>query len=1010
MRYRAAAVVLALAAAVAIGQVPMYSDYPWGLLQNGTDQGPVWNLDCQSPLWCTVPTYGNGRIQLGDGGVLPVRVSFADDAGQALLAGFATYAADAGLSNRAIAADFAADAGYSLQAGLAVYALDAGLAGRSFTADFADDAGFAIFAGDAGRAYLSNFSDYASDAGYSQSSGLAGVATYALDAGLSAKAIAADFARDAGSAANADFARDAGSAASADLSIYALDAGNVQCTGCIDTARLGALAVTTAKIAGGAVTATELGAGAVTSAKLAAGAVDTTALGAGAVTSAKLGAGAVDSTALGTGAVTTAKLATGAVTTNELGALAVTTAKIASGAVTTNEIGTGAVTNAKLGVLSVATGNIQAGAVTTTELGTNAVTTAKIADLAVTAAELDDGVALSAYDEATVAGVSARTTATNCTKGAWDGATGYIRYTIGTATTNPQVSSTLYTGTSTNLLTTKAVVRYRISAGAVGKVTAMTAINNAATAQTATAVFLADGNWHTATFDISGWTTAGTLRVDLTLSSNLSTTGTWDISYMGTGTPGSGTGALVSYQGAVGIGVPTPGEALEVVKSASSGWMAQLTNSNTASNTTKTVGLELRGTDTTGTEKQAATIRATPEDSNYVASGLSFSTRTGDAVAERVAISGAGVVTVNKPTSGNNLNAVGTDGVVVAIQSSSGASSAFPQLQILNYNASGGYPLLAHYSSRGTSASPSGSSSGDVLGAWIGYGRVSAAFAEGARIEMKTTAAPGLSALTTALDLYTSNNAASSAKARLSAAGRLYIGGAVDAEELLEVRSGSSAYGLLHSNGTIKVGTYISTEGQVGTKSNHDLALFTNNGAARLRVTATGEVRLPDYAGGGTTGASIDNNGRIIRTVSDERLKENILDLPRGLDAVLRMRPVRFQWRDKQAYGDRWDIGFIAQEMISSVPEAVSKTPEGMYSLDYGKLLAVVVGAIQELFDDRTALAQRMQALEDRAEQAEARLAQLEARVAALEAWSGVAGCPPDCEPAGARPGSGQRP
>jgi hypothetical protein len=56
-------------------------------------------------------------------------------------------------------------------------------------------------------------------------------------------------------------------------------------------------------------------------------------------------------------------------------------------------------------------------------------------------------------------------------------------------------------------------------------------------------------------------------------------------------------------------------------------------------------------------------------------------------------------------------------------------------------------------------------------------------------------------------------------------------------------------------------------------------------------------------------------------------------------------------------------------------------------------LIAVVVGAIQELFEDRTALAQRAQALEDRAEQAEARLAQLEARVLSLENYSGIKGC-----------------
>lgn len=79
MRFRLAGVVLALAAAVAIGQVPMYSDYPWGLLQDGVDKGPVWNLDCQSPIVCDVPSYGNGRISYAgsSGGGSPFKIALA---------------------------------------------------------------------------------------------------------------------------------------------------------------------------------------------------------------------------------------------------------------------------------------------------------------------------------------------------------------------------------------------------------------------------------------------------------------------------------------------------------------------------------------------------------------------------------------------------------------------------------------------------------------------------------------------------------------------------------------------------------------------------------------------------------------------------------------------------------------------------------------------------------------------------------------------------------------------
>lgn len=980
MRYRAAAVVLALAAAVAVGQVPMYSDYPWGLLNNGTDQGPVWNLDCKGGLWCHLAGYGNGVIELGDGGVLPITVLFAQDAGQALLAGFANYAADAGLSNRAITSDFAADAGFSLQAGLAVYALDAGLAGRSFTADFASDAGFAIFAGDAGRAYLSNFSDYASDAGYSQSAGLAGVATYALDAGLANKAIAADFARDAGSAANADFARDAGSAASADVATFALDAGR----------------------------------------------------------------------SVFAGFAADAGLALAALYAGDAGNLQCTTC------------------------------------VDATDIATAAVTTPKLAALAVTAAKLDDGPSLSAYDEATVSGVYDRSTATNCTKGTYDGSTSYIRFTVGTSTTNPQVSTTVYTGTSTNSRTPTAVMRYRLSGGFTSAPpSVIRAINNASIGQTADAPgVVADGAWHTATFDTSGWTTAGTLRVDLLLPSTLASTGYWDIAYLGSGVVGSGTGALVSYQGSVGINASTPEQKLDV-----RGGTAVNAQVYADSAGATRADLRLRVNNTTGdnyiTFGDSGAFDVGRIQYNHNSNYLALFTNS----LERVRIDSDGMVAVNKPSGGKaSIYSTGVDTVYQSITTTSSTAASFPQQQIVNYSANGGYPVLGMYNSRGTQASPSGLNSGDALGAWAHIGRTAAAFATGSSIDSVLTAAPGLSALTAALRFSTANNGANSERVRITADGSVGIGTPTpgDIFEAVKSASGGWAAQLTNSNtasnttktvglelrGTDTVGTEkqaalvravpndsnyvgaslvfstrasdavaerarISSAGNLGIGGTPSVRLHTFATNENFRMEGTdpwasfyqsgtrkgwwgygsaaatpdwsfvnevaagdfvfdtngGAYTFYDFAGGGTTTASINNNGDLIRTVSDERLKEGISDLSRGLDAVLRMRPVRFQWRDKETYGDRWDIGFIAQEMIASVPEAVSKNPDGMYSLDYQKLIAVVVGAIQELFDDRTWLARRVQELEDRAQKAEDKLAQLEARLTSLENYSGIKGC-----------------
>jgi hypothetical protein len=1151
MRYRAAAIILALGAAVAIGQVPMYSDYPWGLVQDGVDRGPVWNLNCKAPLNCTVPSYGNGRIELGDGGTLNINVAYAADAGlsQAALNAFAAlWAADAGnvVCSRCILTD---------RIGLGAVNTDNLDAGAVTAVNILDSA---IIESKLAAAAVTSGKIAASAVGSTQ---IADGAVLEAKVGTGAitntklGALSVDSAKLAdGSVIEAKVGT--GAVTNTKLGALAVDSGKIADgavveakvgTGAITNTKIGALAVdsgklaaaavTTAKIATGAVTSNELGAAAVTTAKLAAGAVDNAALGDlsissgklqdSAVTTAKLNALAVDSTKLAAAAVTTAKLATGAVTSNELGAAAVTTAKIATGAVTSNELGAAAVTTAKLatgavtanelGTGAVTTAKILDGNVTTIKVADANITTAKVADSAITSGKvaaqaidwtkLDDGAPIMAWDEGRGSLLSGRVTLTNGgTLQSPEVNQGYTSWAVTTGATD------FYVETDVQFRTVKdqyVSITYR-TGGTTGWASSSTmkVVNMGNTAQTATATMYGDGLWHTAVFDISAWTGTSTVRFDAQDGGAAIGAGaTFWVANLAVGSVGVGPGGghtLVSYRGAVGINKAVPGVDLDINGRDSQNVWSRLNGFNgiplfatqraagTASaptivtDGTETGRVDFRGYDGATyfqTAAIASYVNGTPGSSDMPGRLAFLTTSDGaSAATERMGITRDGVVTINKPTAGGGaaLNITGTDTVYQAIATTSSTAASFPQLQLLNYSANGGFPNHQFYNSRGTAASPSGSNSGDVLGANIYYGRVLASFAEGARQEAVLTAAPGTTTLTTALRWYTSNASSSTEKLRLTPAGALAIGAtstsgntfllvnsgdlqmgqntgvlsntyydtawryaangfasaitqtsgavqfqtapnnisgagatatmtermrvanggnvsigvAADGEEKLEVRTGSSAYGLLHSNGTIKLGTYISTvEAQFGTKSNHDLGIFTNNAGASLRVTAAGEVRIPAYAGGGTTGASLDNNGRIIRTVSDERLKENISDLPRGLDSVLKMRPVRFQWRDKQAFGDRWDIGFIAQEMISTVPEAVSTTPEGMYSLDYGKLLAVVVGAIQELFDDRTWLAKRVQELEDRAQRAEDKLAQLEARLLSLENYSGIKGC-----------------
>jgi hypothetical protein len=94
--------------------------------------------------------------------------------------------------------------------------------------------------------------------------------------------------------------------------------------------------------------------------------------------------------------------------------------------------------------------------------------------------------------------------------------------------------------------------------------------------------------------------------------------------------------------------------------------------------------------------------------------------------------------------------------------------------------------------------------------------------------------------------------------------------------------------------------------------------------------------------------------------LSDARLKTNVEEISGALDMVTHLRGVRFQWRqpakgeigaDLKLPQGTTQIGFIAQEVQSVVPEAVvapKAGSNGLYGLKEADLVPVLVEAIKE--------------------------------------------------------------
>ena len=89
---------------------------------------------------------------------------------------------------------------------------------------------------------------------------------------------------------------------------------------------------------------------------------------------------------------------------------------------------------------------------------------------------------------------------------------------------------------------------------------------------------------------------------------------------------------------------------------------------------------------------------------------------------------------------------------------------------------------------------------------------------------------------------------------------------------------------------------------------------------------------------------------------SDARLKQDVTPLSYGLSEVLRLRPVRWQWKDTTT--TQLNLGLVAQDVEPVLPELILRNVDtkGSLGLNYFGFVPVLIHAIQEQQDTITAL------------------------------------------------------
>jgi hypothetical protein len=137
-------------------------------------------------------------------------------------------------------------------------------------------------------------------------------------------------------------------------------------------------------------------------------------------------------------------------------------------------------------------------------------------------------------------------------------------------------------------------------------------------------------------------------------------------------------------------------------------------------------------------------------------------------------------------------------------------------------------------------------------------------------------------------------------------------------------------------------------------------------GAYRLQIGTTGRVYIPN-AYTETTGNSanlfVDTDGRLIRSTSSLKYKQNVQDATHGLAEVIKLRPVTYKGKTD---GDTVFGGLIAEEVDEvGLKEFVTYAEDGSPdALAYGNMVSLCVKAIQEQQALITAQAETINALQ----------------------------------------------
>lgn len=364
--------------------------------------------------------------------------------------------------------------------------------------------------------------------------------------------------------------------------------------------------------------------------------------------------------------------------------------------------------------------------------------------------------------------------------------------------------------------------------------------------------------------------------------------------------------------------------------------------------------------------------------------GIFFSDSTGNMVAPGAATSRGFVIgphtdITNGPTglkvTEQGRVGIGTANPVAALNVSNGGITvsngttpiAAPVLNIINNGAGNTFnddvtissygattsPGYSMFTSRGTASAPANSQAGDNMGVLI----------SGTQVNGSTTV------LNTISSQYLGNGTTLKSKMTFSTSGIGNVAMTIDSNSKISIGT-ATPRAKLDVNGAILLGsetppTTLNTT-WVGWSSirrgigESEFVNYSGTGTGGFRFYQVANVGAPDS--GSSYIAFIAPGTGSYTTPSDSRVKTNVNTINDGLEKVMAMHPVSYDFHTGRTMKDGivsftkddhpiQTIGFLAQELVKIVPEAVvvpKDTSNELYTVSYSTVVPVLTKAIQE--------------------------------------------------------------